>query len=80
MFLEQLGEVRYQDCNGRYRLVRQMVEDATPDGERHERIYQTLFKSGGRCDCTVDRNIVRVPDTAASVDTQVQAILAGPAE
>lgn len=80
MFLEQLGEVRYQDCNGRYRRVRQLVEEATADTECHERIYQMLFKNGGRCDCTVDRNILRVADKATSVEGEVQAILGGTPE
>jgi hypothetical protein len=51
------------------------VEQATSEMAQQERIFQRLFKSGGRCDCTVDRNILRVEDTRMVVEQDIAGIL-----
>lgn len=70
--LEALGQVPYQQCQGQYAKVRRLVEAATSDQARQSRLYAILFNHGGRCDCTVDRNIVRVPETLAAVEAEIR--------
>lgn len=73
--LERLGEVPFEDCFGRYRLVRQLVAEATSDEKKQSLIMQALFRHRGRCDCTVDRNVLRVPETLSAAEREIQAIL-----
>lgn len=37
-----------------------------------------IFKNSGRCDCTVDRNILRLPEKMAEVEAAIRALLNGP--
>lgn len=71
--LEALGQIPYQQCDGQYQKVRRLVEAATPDQAKQSGLYAVLFKHGGRCDCTVDRNIVRSPPTLAAVEGEIRA-------
>lgn len=75
MILNQLGTIPYEECVGRYRKVRQLVGQATADAKQQSAILQVLFRYGGRCDCTVDRNVVRVPENLVAAEKQIQAIL-----
>ena len=73
--LQELGEIRYQDCNGKYRRVRELIETWAPEATKQNQIYGLLFKHGGRCDCTVDRNVVRVADKLGVVEEEIKRIL-----
>ncbi len=75
--LEALGEIPYQDCNGKYRRVRELVEGHATEPAKQNHIYGILFKYGGRCDCTVDRNIVRAPDRLSVVKEEIKRIVQG---
>jgi hypothetical protein len=75
--LEALGEIPYQECNGKYRRVRELIEGQAADAPKQNRIYDLLFKNGGRCDCTVDRNIVRAPNKLSSVEDEIKRIVQG---
>lgn len=75
--LERLGEVPFENCLGRYRLVRQLVAQATSDEKKQSLILQTLFRYRGRCDCTVDRNILRVPENLSAAEAEIGLILQG---
>ena len=74
--LEQLGIVEYHECRGKYLKVRRLVEQATHDPHVQTQIYQLLFRNGGRCDCTVDRNVVRDPHKLAEVEAGIGRVLA----
>lgn len=74
--LESSGGVAYQECEGKYRRVRRLVEETTGDPACQARIYQVLFRYGGRCDCTVDRNVVRVPGHLAAAEEEIRKIVA----
>lgn len=76
MVLEQLGPIEYSECRSKYVKVRRLVEQATGDPHKQTQIYQLLFASGGRCDCTVDRNVVRHPQKLAEVEAGIQRVLA----
>jgi hypothetical protein len=73
--LQELGEIEYQDCNGKYRRVRELIETWARETTKQNQIYGLLFKHGGRCDCTVDRNIVRVADKLQVVEEEIKRIL-----
>ena len=73
--LTALGEVEYQDCNGKYRRVRELIENQATEPTKQNQIYAILFKHGGRCDCTVDRNIVRAPDKLSLVEDEIKRIV-----
>lgn len=75
--LRELGEIPYQECNGRYRRVREIIEKTTSNNAVQDRIYRLLFKHGGRCDCTVDRNVVRIPERLADVEEKIGKLLNG---
>lgn len=75
--LEDSAGVAYQDCNGKYRQVRRLLDQAVQDPAGRSRVYEVLFRYGGRCDCTVDRNVVRVPAHLAAVEEEVRKVLAG---
>jgi len=75
--LQELGEIEYPDCNGKYRRVRELVEGLAPQADKQNQIYGVLFKHGGRCDCTVDRNIVRVADKINVVEKEIKRIIQG---
>lgn len=73
--LDRLGEIRFRECRGKYSKVRGLVEEATSDPQKQGQLYQVLFQHGGRCDCTVDRNVVRVSEKLAQVEAGIQALL-----
>ena len=73
--LQELGEIEYQDCNGKYRRVRELIETWARETTKQNEIYGLLFKHGGRCDCTVDRNIVRVADKLQVVEEEIKRIM-----
>ena len=73
--LQELGEIEYQDCNGKYRRVRELIETWARETTKQNQIYGLLFKHGGRCDCTVDRNIVRVADKLQVVVEEIKRIM-----
>lgn len=73
--LEQLGPIEYGECRGKYVKVRRLVEQATGDAHKQTQIYQLLFANGGRCDCTVDRNIARVPERLRRVVMFIKDVL-----
>ncbi len=73
---ESLAELRYEDCNGKYERVRATIEPLSQDLITQDRIYRVLWQHGGRCDCTVSRNVVALPEVKNSVDQEIQAILA----
>ena len=75
--LEELGEIQYQDCNGKYRRVRELIEGRIPAATKQNQIYGVLFKHGGRCDCTVDRNIFRAVDKLSLVEEEIKRIIQG---
>jgi len=75
--IQELGEVEYQDCNGKYRRVRELVERWAPEAAKQNQIYGVLFKHGGRCDCTVDRNVVRVAEKLGVVEEEIKRIVQG---
>lgn len=74
--LERLGIVEYHECRGKFQKVRRLVEEATSDPHKQNQIYQFLFMNSGRCDCTVDRNVVRDPKKLAQVEAAIQALVA----
>ena len=73
--LQELGDIEYQDCNGKYRRVRELIETWARETTKQNQIYGLLFKHGGRCDCTVDRNIVRVADKLQVVEEEIKRIM-----
>ncbi len=75
--LQEVGEIEYQDCNGKYRQVRELVERWAPEAAKQNQIYGLLFKHGGRCDCTVDRNVVRMADKLRIVEEEIKRIVQG---
>lgn len=75
---ESLAGLPYQECGGKYRRVREIVNSLTQDEATQDRIYKVLWRYGGRCDCTVARNVVALPQVRSSVAQEVQALLASP--
>lgn len=75
--LERSGGIAYHECDGKYRQVRRLIEETTQDPACQARIYQVLFQYGGRCDCTVDRNVVRVSGHLEAAEEEIRQILAG---
>ncbi len=75
--LEKLGEIEYQECGGKYRRVREIIEGWVSEAAKQNHIYGVLFKHGGRCDCTVDRNIVRVVEELRVVEEEIKRIIQG---
>lgn len=73
--LEELGEIQYQDCNGKYRRVRELIEGRVSEATKQNQIYGVLFKHGGRCDCTADRNVVRAADKLSLVEEEIKRII-----
>ena len=73
---ESLAGLPYQDCGGKYERVRATLEPLSQDLTTQDRIYKVLWRYGGRCDCTVARNVVALPEVKSTVDEEIQAILA----
>ncbi len=73
---ESLAQLPYQACNGKYDRVRAEIEPLSQDLTTQDRIYKVLWRHGGRCDCTVARNVAALPEVRSSVDQEIQAILA----
>lgn len=76
---EQFANYEWENCRSRYDRSREEVDALTPDLTRRDLIFQVLWENGGRCDCTIGRNIVDEPDVWSRVRTRIEEILSGPA-
>lgn len=71
----QLGEIPYESCKGKYVRVQAIIQGIAPDQAMQDEIYKVLWRYGGRCDCTVDRNVVRPAAVREAADKEIKAIL-----
>ena len=76
---EALANFPWEECRSRYDKVRETLDAASEELTKRDRVYQVLWENGGRCDCTVGRNIVDFPDKWATVKQQIDEVLASPA-
>ncbi|MEK7217076.1 MAG: hypothetical protein AAB289_15945 [Chloroflexota bacterium] len=76
---EQFAGYEWDKCRSRYDKSREEVDALTPELTKRDLIFQVLWENGGRCDCTIGRNIVDQPDVWSSVRPQIEKILVDPA-
>lgn len=76
---DALANFPWEECRSRYERVRSLIDAATEDITKRDRIYQILWENGGRCDCTVGRNIVDFPDKWSTVKAEIDQVIASPA-
>ena len=76
---EQFTSYQWENCRNRDDKSREEVDALTPELTKRDLIFQVLWERGGRCACTIGRNIVDQAEVWAAVKQQIEAILAGPA-
>lgn len=76
---EQFAGYEWENCRSRYDKSKDEVDALTQELTKRDLIFQVLWERGGRCDCTIGRNIVDQPEVWTAVKQEIEGILSGPA-